>query len=165
MKDINKENSGWLLSTVWLQALEESARDFHGVKPRLFCYKAYEYATSNWIKALQDEYQIYPKKANTIKEALDNYIELGIAGGLFDNANQFTVTEIINNRVNIKVHKCPFLKVCKYLLKGGYTLRDITCARIGCFNAAIKILSGIDTYYEIVGVDIQEECEGNIERR
>jgi len=45
MSEINREEVGWILSRVWIDALEEAARDFHGNWPMMFTSRAYEHAT------------------------------------------------------------------------------------------------------------------------
>ena len=41
----------------------------------------------------------------------------------------------------------------------------MTCARLGCFNAAVSVIAGIETTYEVLGVHLLEGCSGVIERK
>jgi len=163
-KTLNKEVSGWLLARVWLNALEETARDFHGTYPKPFCSRAYEHATSAWLRILQDEYGFEIKKSRTIKEAIENYIDIGVRGGLFQDASYFQVKEINPNKVEISILVCPYGASCRDSLDMGFSHRDLTCARIGCFAAAVKILSDIPCTYEVDVVAGEEGCRGYIER-
>jgi hypothetical protein len=164
MQQLNKEESGWMLALVWLSALEETARDFHGSRPKTFCERAYEHATDNWLHALENEYGVVAKKADTIREAVDEYIRIGVIGGLFQDASQFELREVNPNRLEIKAHVCPYRKSCEALLRQGISPKDLTCARIGCFRAAVKYLSGIDCSYEVTEIG-EGGCRGYIERK
>ena len=44
MDIIDREEAGWLVALSWLSALEETARDFHGTRPKVFSERAYEHA-------------------------------------------------------------------------------------------------------------------------
>ena len=164
MPGLKKEDAGWALTRVWLDALEETARDFYG-RPKRFCVRAYEHATENWLRILSNEYGIHHEEASTIKEAVESYIKTGVKGGLFDDASQFVLKEINPNRLEIKVFSCPYKETCYDLLEQGYSIKDLTCARLGCFRAAVLLLSGIDCNYEVIGVHLEEGCEGFIERK
>lgn len=164
MKEINRQESGWMLSQVWLGALEETARDFHGPRPKAFCERAYEHATNNFLRSLENDYGLTAKKVTTIKEALEEYIRLGVLAGLFEDASQFQLVEINPNRVEISADQCPYEKVCSNLIDGGISPKDLTCARLGCFRAAVELLAGIECTYEITQVK-PKGCQGYIERR
>lgn len=165
MMELDEGKAGWLVALTWLTALEETARDFHGSRPRNFCERAYEHAVDNYLRQLSEEYGFVIKKSDSIKSALDNYIQIGIKSRLFRDASQFELKEVNPNRVEIMVHICPYLKSCKELLHQGCSLKDLTCARIGAFRAAVKYLANIDCSYEIIAFGIEDICRGVIERR
>ncbi len=164
MKTLNKESSGWLLARVWLNAMEETARDFHGTYPKPFCSRAYEHATSAWLRILQDEYGMEVKKTHSIVEAIEHYINLGVQGGLFQDPSSFQLKEINPNKVEITILVCPYKESCKYSIDEGFSHRDLSCARIGCFAAAVKILSDIPCTYDVSSVNRDNRCCGIIER-
>jgi acetate kinase len=157
--------TGWVIARCWLTAMEQTARDFHGRRPHFFTYRAYEHSTADWLRILETEYGIRPRPATTIKEGVESYIDLGLLTGLFRDASQFEVREETPNRVMVSVAGCPYVRTCRDLLDSGSRLGGLTCARIGCFNAAVRILTGIDTTYEVLGVHLLEGCEGIIERK
>ena len=165
MIDIDKEKAGWILALSWLTALEETARDFHGTRPRAFCERAYEHAVENYLRRLEDEFGFTTKKTSSIKSALDNYIQIGVRGNLFKDVSQFELKEVNPNRVEIVVHVCPYLQSCKELINQGCSLKDLTCARIGAFRGAVKYLANIDCNYEVTALGIDDICRGVIERR
>ena len=165
MREINKEESGWVVALTWLSALEEAARDFHGTRPRGFCQRAYEHATQNYLHRLEGDYGIVANHVGTIKAAVAEYIKVGVLGGLFRDASQFELNEVNPNRLEISVHQCPYLKSCEALLEEGISLRDLTCARIGCFRAAVQHLADIDCDYEVTAFAVEETCRGAIERK
>ncbi len=165
MDNIQKEDSGWIVALVWLKALEETARDFQGRRPRSFCERAYEHATTNYIKTLENEFGVPAKKTSTIKEAVEEYIRIGVIGGLFQDSSQFELHDINPNRLELTIHLCPYRKICEALLQDGISLKDLTCARIGCFRAAVKMLAERDCTYEITAFDPQKICRGYIEIR
>jgi acetate kinase len=162
---IDRCEAGWVIARCWLTAMEQTARDFHGRRPHAVTYRAYEHSTATWLRILESEYGIKPPPASTIREALESYIEVGVATGLFQDASQFEVREVTPNRVEITTTRCPYVHSCKDLLDGGFTLGGLTCARLGCFNAAVKLLAGIETTYEVLGVHLLEGCEGVVERK
>jgi hypothetical protein len=164
VKTLNKESSGWLLARVWLNAMEETARDFHGTYPKPFCARAYEHATSAWLRILQDEYGMEVKKSHTITESIKNYIDLGVQGGLFQDPSSFQVKEINPNKVEVSILVCPYKGSCKDSIAEGFSHRDLSCARIGCFAAAVKILSDIPCTYDVSSVNSDNGCCGIIER-
>ena len=164
MNKVNKEESGWLLSHTWLAALEETARDFHGSRPQTFLERAYQHATEHYLRALENDYGIYPKRVNSIREALEEYIRLGVLGGLFNDASQFVLTEVNPNRVEINVLECPYRGMCGDLMNSGVSSKDLTCPRLGCFRAAVNILSDIDCTYEMTEIK-EKGCHGYIERK
>ena len=59
-----------------------------------------------------------------------------IMAGLFRDASQFELVQVNPQRVEITVMECPYRATCLRLLETGFTIRDLTCARIGCFRAA-----------------------------
>jgi hypothetical protein len=94
MRQVSLEEAGWMLARVWLTAMEQAARDFHGTRPWKFCNRAYEYATEEFLRVLEDEYGLRARKGNSIKEAVESYIELGVKAGLFKDASQFELKEV-----------------------------------------------------------------------
>ena len=165
MRELKREEGGWVLALSWLSALEEVARDFHGTRPRAFCERAYEHATENYLRILENEYGIKAQSVDSIKKAVEEYIRVGVKGRLFTDASQFELTETNPNRLELVVHKCPYLKSCEALLKEGIRLKDLTCARIGAFRAAALHLADIDCTYEVTAFAIEETCRGSIERK
>jgi hypothetical protein len=165
MRKLNGEESGWVVALTWLSALEEVARDFHGTRPRNFCQRAYEHATQNFLRQLENDYGIVAERVHSIKAAVEEYIRVGVLGGLFRDASQFELHEVNPNRLELAVHKCPYLKSCEALLNEGISLRDLTCARIGCFRAAVKHLADIDCNYEVTAFAVEETCHGAIEKK
>lgn len=157
------QDSGWQLTRVWLNALEETARDFYGTRPREFCMRAYEHATDYWIKIIDSELGIKTQKADSIKAAIQNYINSGIAGGLFGDASEFELEELPAGSVKIKVLNCPYKDSCKDLLERGFSLKSLTCARLGCFRAASYILADKECTYKLNEVNPGVMCSGLIE--
>ena len=165
MQPLDREEGGWDIARCWLAALEETARDFHGTQPRAFCERGYEHATSSWFRILQEQYGITVPKASTVKGAIENHIEVGVRSGLFRDASQFELTEVNPHRVEIQIVDCPYRSACEQLLKEGFTIRDLTCARIGCFRASAEILAEIPCKYEVTGFRNDGRCEGHVEHR
>ena len=164
MVKINIEEAGWLVALTWLSALEETARDFHGTRPRVFCERAYEHAVQHYVHRLGDDYGLQVKKADSIREAVENYIQLGVAGGLFRDASYFELIEVNPSRLEMTVHDCKYLKSCQALIDQGFAVRDLTCARLGCFRAAVKALASINCDYQVRAFNIDGDCQGYIER-
>ena len=162
---LTRDETGWVLARCWLAALEETARDFHGTQPRAFCERGYEHATMRWIQVLDEQYGITVPKAETVKEAIENHIDVGVRTGLFRDASQFELTQVNPARVELKILECPYRSTCEQLLNSGFQIRDLTCARIGAFRAAAEILSGIPCKYEVTGFRTDGCCEGYIEHR
>ena len=100
---------------------------------------------------------------DAIKEAVENYIEIGVRVYLFDDASQFQLQERGQHSLEITTLLCPYLSSCRDLLEKGFSLRDLTCARIGCFRSAVEILTGIRCDYEVTSVRLEEGCTGIIE--
>ena len=165
MKEIKNEEAGWILAITWLSALEETARDFHGSRPRAFCERAYDHATEQFLKTLENEYGVTAKKTTTIREAVEEYIRVGVIGGLFQDPSQFELKEVNPNRLEITVHSCPYLKSCLNLMQEGLSRQDLTCARLGCFRSAVQQLANIDCNYEVLEFLTEHGCKGYIERR
>jgi hypothetical protein len=163
MKTLDKNTTGWVVARVWLDALEETARDFHGIRPRAFIERAYQHATETLLRILEQEYGLRARKASTIKEAIQNYIELCVKVGLFDDASQFRVDELDPYRVEVEVAACPYGASCRDLSSQAMPLQNLTCARIGCFKAAVEILTGIECNYEMTSTSPGTGCKGTIE--
>ena len=161
---IDKSEAGWVVSLSWLSALEEAARDFHGTRPKLFCERAYEHAVQHFLRQLGDEFGIQTDKADSIHSAVDQYIQLGVIGRLFQDASDFELVEVNPYRLEITVHNCRYLKSCQALIDEGFMVKDLTCARLGCFRAAVKSLAKIDCDYQLRSFDIEGDCQGYIER-
>jgi hypothetical protein len=164
MDIIDREEAGWLVALAWLSALEETARDFHGTRPRVFSERAYEHAVQYYLHLLGDEYGMQIAKSDSIRTAVESYIQIGIAGKLFRDAAHFEVVEVNPSHVEITVHDCVYLKSCQSLIDEGFAIRDLTCARIGCFRAAVKALANIDCDYLVKSFAIDGDCKGYIER-
>jgi len=163
MKTLDKTSTGWIVARVWLDALEETARDFHGIRPRAFIERAYQHATETLLRILEEEYGLRPRKAATIKEAIQNYIELCVKVGLFDDVSQFKVEELDPYRVEVEVASCPYGESCRDLASQAVPLQNLTCARVGCFKAAVEILTGIACNYEMTSTSPGTGCRGIIE--
>ena len=165
MEPLNRENSGWDIARCWLAAIEETARDFHGTRPRSFCERGYEHATVRWFQILEEQYGISVPKATSVKEAIEHHIELGVRAGLFRDASQFEMKQVNPHRLEIRVLECPYRATCVNLLETGFTIRDLTCARIGAFRASAQILTGTACKYEVTGFRPDGLCDGYIEHR
>jgi hypothetical protein len=164
MDKIDREEAGWLVALSWLSALEETARDFHGTRPRVFSERAYEHSVQYYLHLLGDEYGMQIKKSGSILSAVENYIQIGIEGGLFRDASNFELVEINPFHLSIIVHDCVYLKSCQALIEEGFSVRDLTCARIGCFRAAVKALAKFDCDYQVTSFSVDGDCKGYIER-
>ena len=165
MQELNREDSGWVVALTWLSALEETARDFHGTRPRAFMMRAYEHAVQNYLGQLELDYGIRAARGNSIREAVQEYIRAGVRAGAFKDASQFELQEVNPDRLEITVHRCVYLKSCEALIEEGITLKDLTCARIGCFRAAVQHLADIDCDYEVTAFALEETCQGAVERK
>jgi hypothetical protein len=165
MPEVNKEDSGWVVALAWISALEETARDFHGSRPKAFCSRAYEHATRNFLARLELDYGLRAERSDSIASAVAEYIRVGVLGSAFKDSNQFELQEINPNRLEITVHQCPYLKSCQSLRAEGIAVRDLTCARLGCFRAAVKQLAKIDCDYEMTAFDLDETCQGALESK
>ncbi len=164
MDKIDREEAGWLVALAWLSALEETARDFHGTQPRVFCQRAYEHSVQYYLKHLGDEHGLQITKSDSIRAAVENYIKIGLAGGLFRDASNFEIVEVNPFHLEVTVHDCVYLKSCQALIDEGFAIRDLTCARMGCFRAAVKALAKIDCDYQVTSFNIDGDCKGYIER-
>jgi hypothetical protein len=161
-KTLDRGECGWVIARVWLNALEETARDFHGTRPRTFVTRAYEHATEEWLRVLEQDYGLKPREAATMKEAVESYIDIGVKAGLFVDASQFNLEEKDPYRLDVSVLVCPYRESCKDLLDRGFSLRNLTCARMGCFRAAVQALTNISCDYEVTSVKPEEGCTGLI---
>jgi len=164
MVSIDKEEAGWVVAISWLSALEETARDFHGMRPRVFCERAYEHSVQHFLHRIGDEYGIQVGKTDTIRNAVEKYVDIGVAGSIFRDASDFDLVEVNPFHLEITVHECKYLKSCQALIDQGFSIRDLTCARIGCFRAAVKALANIDCDYQVKAFNVDGDCRGYIER-
>ncbi len=164
MREVNRDEAGWMIALAWVSALEETARDFHGSRPKAFCQRAYEHATRNFLSRLELDYGLRATSCETIHDAVAEYIRVGVRGGAFGDSSQFELEEVNPNRLEIRVHQCVYLKSCLALRAEGIALRDLTCARLGCFRAAVEHLTGIDCDYEMTAFDLEGTCQGALER-
>jgi hypothetical protein len=156
--------TGWLLSRVWLGALEETARDFHGNWPKIFCDRAYEHATANWIGLMEEEYDFRFERNESMMVVLRSYVDVGLKSGLFRDASDFRLKEVSPNRVEITIYRDIYAESYRHLKVEGQPIREMTNARLGCFRAAIKLLGNIHCDYEITAVHPDGVIEGFIER-
>jgi hypothetical protein len=162
MADLTREEAGWALARVWLDALEDSARDFFGNRPRIFAKRAYEHAVEGLIRILDKEYGLKVASADSIKSAIVAYIDLCVHGGIFLSKSDFGIVDYTESRVQITVYKCPYIDTCSHLISEGVPIHNITCPRIGCFAAATKILAKINCIYEVHQVKLDGGCAGAV---
>ena len=73
MDRIDREEAGWLVALAWLSALEETARDFHGTRPKVFSERAYEHSVQYYLHLLADEYGFSIPKSDSIRKAVEAY--------------------------------------------------------------------------------------------
>jgi len=165
MEPLNRQEGGWAIARCWLAALEETARDFHGTRPKAFCERGYEHATIRFFQVLEEQFGVTVPKAGSIKQAIENHVEAGLFIGLFRDASQFDLTQVNPHRVELTILECPYRLSCEKLLESGFTIRDLTCARIGCFRSSTEILTGQVCKYEVTGFRTDGCCEGFIEHR
>ena len=164
MDKISKEEAGWIVGIGWLVALEEAARDFHGTRPKVFCERAYEHSVQHFLQILGDEYGLQVNKADSIRSAVERYIEIGVIARLFNDPSDFELKARSQFTLDITVHNCKYLKSCQALIDEGFTIKDLTCPRIGCFRAAVKAIANIDCDYQVRSFNIEGACQGYIER-
>jgi hypothetical protein len=164
MVKIDKSDAGWMVASTWLSAIEESARDFHGARPKVFCERVYEHSVQHFLRLLGEEYGIQTQRSTSIKSAVDQYIQIGVTAGLFQDASEFEIVEPNPHRIEITVHGCAYMRSCQTLIDEGVAIRDLTCARIGCFRAAVVALAGIDCDYRVLSFNVDRACRGAIER-
>ena len=148
---------------VWLNSLEETARDFHGLRPQEFCSRAYEHATDYWIKIMRSELGIIIPDTDSPRTAIENYIYSGVKGGLFNDAQEFELEELPSMGIIVTVHQCPYQDSCRDLLDKGFSLKSLTCARLGCFRAACLLLAHQECSYELHEVRPGIGCKGVID--
>jgi len=162
---VANEQSGWIVARAWLNALNEAALKHLGPKNwKMFCSLVDECASKHWLRILEKEFGIKAEQADSLKKAVENYIQVGILAGLFNSESQFELREEGSDRLQIRVLSCPYFmrEVCKDALQGGLKPEQINCPRIGCFRAAAVLLSGIPCYYEVQKVDPGKECVGTV---
>jgi hypothetical protein len=156
--------TGWILARVWLGALEETARDFHGNWPKMFLDRAYEHATANWIALMEHEYDfVFPRGAGMM-DTLRGYVEIGLKAGVFRDASDFRLKEVSPNKVEVTVYRDIYSQTYRELRIPGQSVREMTNARLGAFRSAVKLLAGIDCDYEITAIHPDGVVEGFIER-
>jgi len=151
------------LVRIWVTGIEETARDFFP-QPREFCVRVYENVVSNLITILSNEYGLRVKPADTIKGAIESYIDLNLRGGVFEDASQFVLKEINPNKIELSVFKCLYIPCCEDILSKSSGISSLTCPRIGCFVSAINIISNISCTYTLTSFDPTRCCQGFIER-
>jgi hypothetical protein len=156
--------TGWILSRIWLAALEETARDFHGNWPKVFCDRAYEHATTNWISVMENEYDFIFRRDTTMIESLRSYIDIGLQAGLFRDASDFRIKEANQFKIEVTIYRDIYSESYKELYIKEQPIREMTNARLGCFRAAIKLLSNINCDYEVTAIHSDGVVEGFIER-
>jgi len=162
---VASEQSGWVAARSWLNALNEVALRYLGPKNwKMFCSIVDECASKHWLRILEKEFGIKAEQADSLKKAVENYIHVGILAGLFESESQFELREEGSERLLIRVFSCPYFmrEVCKDALEGDLKPEQINCPRIGCFRAAVVLLSGIPCYYEVQKVDPEKECIGTV---
>ena len=164
MANLTREESGWALARVWLDALEDSARDFFGNRPKIFAIRAYEHAAEGLVRILEKEYGLKAQPADSIKSGIDSYIELGVHGGIFSDKSDFSIVASTDSRVEVTVYKCPYINSCTHLINEGVPVNNVTCPRIGCFAAGAKILTKINCIYEVHQVKLDGGCSGAVMR-
>ena len=165
MVKIDREEAGWVVAISWLSALEETARDFHGTRPRVFCERAYEHSVQHFLHRIGDDYGIQVENSDSIRAAVENYIRIGVAGSVFRDPSDFDLVDVNPFRLEITVHDCMYLKSCQTLIDQGFSIRDLTCARIGCLKAAVKALANIECNYQVSAFNVEGDCQGYIERK
>jgi len=100
--------SGWLVARAWLNPLNEASIKYLGNKKlRVFCSIVDECASKQWLGILEREFGIKPERADGLKKAVENYIQVGILGGLFESESQFELSEDGSGRLQIRVPSCP----------------------------------------------------------
>ena len=112
MNKLTPEQAGWSLMRIWMTAYEQAAADFHGVRAKSFCKIAYEYATEEWLKVLKEDYGIVATKANSIREAIESYIETGIRGSLFKDASLKIQRIIRRSSMYLRTRGTTRLRLC-----------------------------------------------------
>jgi len=87
---IASEQSGWLAARAWLNALNEASIKYLGNKnSKVFCSIVYECASKQWLGMLGREFGIIAERADTLKKAVENYVQVGILlAGLFEKESQ-----------------------------------------------------------------------------
>jgi hypothetical protein len=169
---VSREEWGAIQVRLLFLAAELAAYEALGEGAKRFLEAFYRRATKSWLCIMERGYGIRPKRAKTALEALENYIDVGIAGWLFRSRADFEL-EDLGDRIRVKVHRCPFVDHCLDMLENpplvgpsGFELKMakelLTCPRIGCFRAAVEELADMECRYELRNLDPPRLCEGDI---
>jgi hypothetical protein len=169
---VTREEWGAIQVRLLFLAVELAAYEVLGEGAKKFLEAFYKRATKSWLCIMEREYGIRPKRARTALEALENYIDVGIAGWLFRSRADFDL-EDLGDRIRVKVYRCPFVNHCLDMLENpplvgpsGFELKAgkelLTCPRIGCFRAAVEELTDLDCRYELRELNPPRICEGDI---
>jgi len=165
-RKLNPEQTLDVLLRTWWAAFEKAAMDLQGIIPREFCTKAYEHAAENFLKILANKYGIIAERAETIDDAVNNYIHVGIHAGLFENVSQFELKSVSEDELEITVRECPYQGKCGDLLHDGLPLTSLSCARLGCFRGAVIHLAGLDCSFKVTKCNpLENFCQGILERK
>ena len=152
-----------ILYEVWFFAYEKAIRDVLGANPKIVSMRAYENAVRHFLfKIASERYGIEVPKFSRADEALSWYIELLRKFGILPPTGEPVRFSSADSELVVEVANCPYLDICLDLVREGVELRHLTCPRIGCFRAAVAILTGGNYEYRLTEVSLSGGCRGVI---
>lgn len=150
---------------VWLAAMEEIMRDYHGDFPREISSRLYRTAFSYWMDTLLLEQGIRLPSCTSLKEAIESFLGLCVSQGLLKDLVNCEIRMLADDAAEVSISRCPFRDSCLLLINKGVESHLLTCPFMGLVRAAASRFTDRPFGGDNTGIDpLLSRCQGMIER-
>ena len=161
-------NGRWkTLMNTWLEGALHASKFTLATKIKPFAHAMSNVATDIFIQAAREQYGLELDKAETLAQAVENYMVAEVQGGLATDRDLF-IKENDAHSIEVTVVGCPYGVACSHLIRtlqarGEFSEDEIPCLRANCYGVAVARMTGDECSYRLLQVAPGTRCRARLE--
>jgi len=159
-----KETNGrWKnVMNIWLEGALFASRFTPATRVKPFAHAMSNVAADIFIQGAREQYVFELDEADTMAQAIENYMVAEVYGGLATDQDLF-IKENDAHSLEITVIGCPYGAACAHFINAlqgteGFSKEDIPCLRANCYGVAVTRMTGGQCSYEMLQVAPGVRC-------
>ena len=161
-------NNRWeRLMNIWLEGMLRASTSMHATEARLFTRAMSNVAADIFIQTAKEQYGLEIEEADTMAQAVENYMVAEVQNGLATDVGLF-IKEEDAHTLEVTVTDCPYGLACGNFVKalqgaGEISKNDIPCLRADCYKVAIARMTGGECSYRLLQFSPGVSCQARLE--